>query len=195
MLIHRTVTEDEVYRQFLRSEIYRFNGHPARDQIAALVCKPDYKNIDQNIARHMFLFSERAPLFDKLPKPLEWHGATMELGDLEKLRFIRNCGWDDKAGGNVNVGNVEFPGRFDTCGRKSISEIVERVASLDFDKTLLLASQATSGPFTIIDGNHRAAAMMVAKRKGKFTESGLKAYLGVSPRMATCIWSRESNPT
>jgi hypothetical protein len=187
MLIQGTTADDEVYCQFLRSESHRFRGDPNEGQLAALVSRPDFSNVNQNAARRRFLFSVRWPLLAQLPDPLQWHIATMEQGDLEKLRLIRNCGWDDKAPDNM-LGEVRFPMNFDLSGQEKITAILQKVTAPDFDKTLVLVTQTTDGPFTILDGNHRATAMMVAKRSGKFTEVNVKAFVGVSPRMHMCIW-------
>jgi hypothetical protein len=187
MLIYATTIDDEVYWQFLRSELYRFLGDPNGGQLAALVSRPDFDDINQNATRRRFLFSVRWPLLTQLPSPLQWHSATMQQGDLEKLRLIRNCGWDDKAPDNI-LGNVRFPIGFDLNSQGKITEMSQKVTDPDFDKTLVLVAQTTDGPFTILDGNHRATAMLVAKRSGKFTEVHVKAYVGVSPRMDMCIW-------
>jgi hypothetical protein len=186
LLIQGTTTDDEVYCQFLRTELYRFSG-PEQASIAALVNNPDFNDGSQNFNRRSLLFQFRYPLLAQLPNPLEWHSAKMQTGDLEKLRLIRRCGWDDKALDNL-VGNVRFPTAFDRTGHEKIAAILERIAAPDFDKTLLLVAKTTDGPFTILDGNHRATAMMVAKLKGAFAEADVNAYVGVSPRMGTCIW-------
>jgi len=186
VLIRGTTTDDEVYCQFLRTELYRFRG-PEQTSIAALVNNPDFNDGSQNFDRRRLLFQVRYPLLAQLPNPLEWHSATMQTGDLEKLRLIRHCGWDDKALDNL-VGKIRFPTAFDLTGQKKIAAILERIAASDFDKTLLLVAKVTDGPFTILDGNHRATAMMVAKLKGTFAEADVNAYIGVSPRMGTCIW-------
>jgi hypothetical protein len=187
MLIQGTTADDEVYCQFLRSESHRFRGGPNEGQLAALVSRPDLSDINQNAARRRLVFSVRWPLLAQLPDPLQWHIATMEQGDLEKLRLIRNCGWDDRAPGNI-LGEVRFPMNFDLSSHEKITAILKKVNSPDFDKTLVLVTQTTDGPFTILDGNHRATAMMVAKRSGKFTEVNVRAFVGVSPTMDMCIW-------
>lgn len=179
-------TDDEVYCQFLRSELHRLPGS-ARANYSALVKNPDIKDIGQNCQRRFGLFDLRYPLLSQLPAPLDWHIGALQPGDLEKLRLIRNCGWDDKAPGN-ELGNVRFPTAFPQNDQKKILAILESLAAPDSDKTLILIAQGTGGPFTILDGNHRATAMMIAKRKGTFTEADVKAYVGVSPRMPMCIW-------
>jgi hypothetical protein len=186
VLIQRIATDDEVYCQFLGSELHRFPG-AARADYSALVKNPDINDRYQNWRRRLGLFGVRYPLLAQLPSPLDWHTATLQPGDLEKLRLIRNCGWDDKAPGN-QLGRVHFPGAFPESDQKKIAAILKSLSAPDSDKTLILIAQATGGPFTILDGNHRATAMMLAKRKGTFTEADVKAYVGVSPRMPMCIW-------
>lgn len=186
MLIHGITTDDEVYCQFLRSELHRLPG-PAKASYSALVKNPDIKDRKQNSSRRLGLFDLRYPLLAQLPDPLHWHIATLQTDDLEKLRLIRNCGWDDKAPGN-QLGHIRFPAAFDDNDRRKITAILESLTAPDSDKTLILIAQAIEGPFTILDGNHRATAMMIAKRKGIFTEADVKAYVGVSPRMPMCIW-------
>jgi hypothetical protein len=111
----------------------------------------------------------------------------MQPGDLEELRFIRNCGWDDKAPNNV-LGNLRFPAAFSAASQEKIAAISASLTAPDLDKAVVLIAENTGGPFTILDGNHRATAMMLAKRRGMFAEADVHAYIGVSPRMGTCIW-------
>jgi hypothetical protein len=171
--------------------LHRFRGHPAFEQLTRLVVRPNFGDIDENTARHIFLFSYRWPLLSKLPTPVQWHSATLQPGDLEKLRLIGgNCGWDDKAENNV-LGGVRFPGTFDAASRRAISACLKRVVAADPHEewlTLLLIAQTPDGPYTILDGNHRAAAMMLAKRGDKFAEAEVRAYIGVSPEMTRCLW-------
>ena len=187
MLIDGTTTDDNVYWQFLRSEMYKIPDHPEKDQLAALISRPDFDDIIQNYKRRRALFAIRWPLLAQLPNPLEWHRATLQLGDLEKLRLIGRCGWDGKARHNV-LGDIQFPMAFDAGGQEEIANILGRITTPGFDKTMLLLAQNTDGPFTILDGNHRATAMMVAKLNGGFTEDNVKANIGVSPRMGVCYW-------
>lgn len=157
------------------------------DIVRALVNNPDFSNEDQNIARNVLLFSERYALLDRLPKPVRWQVATMQAGDLERLRLIAQCGWDDKSPGNL-LHSVRFPNAFDIKSVERIISIRRRINQVNFERTLILIAVNETGPFTIIDGNHRATAMMMAKRSGNFEETGSPVYIGISPRMSECQW-------
>jgi len=73
---------------------------------------------------------------------------------------------------------------------------LEKIASirrnLDLETTtassVVLIGLNESGPFTIIDGNHRFVAALMAGRLDK-----LRFLCGFSPRMTRCCWYR-TNP-
>ncbi len=50
---------------------------------------------------------------------------------------------------------------------------------------VLLIGLKGSGPFTILDGNHRAVAAMLIEPD---IVSGFRFFCGLSPRMAECCW-------
>jgi hypothetical protein len=188
MQILRRVTADEVYCQFLRSELHTFRDCAAYAYLASLAANPDLGDADQNAARNLFLHSKRGSLLKELPWSVEWHSATTEPGDFKRFRLIGgDCGWDDKAADNM-LCDVRFPSAFDKEKQRKIEEISTSLAKPDFDRTLILIAKTKDGPFTIIDGNHRATAMMALKRAGSLAESDVKAYLGVSPQADQCRW-------
>ncbi len=63
-------------------------------------------------------------------------------------------------------------------------------AGPDLDTRLILvtASPAVSGPFTIIEGNRRAAALLLLDRL-----AGCEVFVGVSPAIRSYCWARHSH--
>jgi hypothetical protein len=77
---------------------------------------------------------------------------------------------------------------FDQGKRTKMEQLIGLIEETDFDKTLILIGKEAKGPLTILDGNHRAVAMWIAAKIGRFSEEGQTAFVGLSPRMHLCCW-------
>jgi hypothetical protein len=102
------------------------------------------------------------------------------------MRVIKNCGWDETNPGNL-LKNSTFPTGFANETVNKIRTIEASVVGVR-NKPILLMSRALDGPFTILDGNNRATAMLLAKRNHRFSEAGVPIDLLISERMNQCIW-------
>lgn len=182
----RSATDDEVYLQFLRSEQYRF-APEHQDLIRPLLLQPDLHDILQNSRRRQWLYAIRQPLLSQLPDPMEWRLASLQGGDLAQLHIIKNCGWDDLCPGNL-LRSIRYPEGCDQKTRIKIEQLLVHVTETNFDRTLILIGKETQDLFTVLDGNHRAVAMYLAAREGRFSEAGQPVFLGLSPRMHFCCW-------
>ncbi|MCG6534102.1 MAG: hypothetical protein L7F78_05300 [Syntrophales bacterium LBB04] len=187
MEIIRSATDDEVYLQLLRSEQYRFASE-VQNQIRPLLLQPDLNDILQNSRRRQLLYAIRHPLLSQLPDPMEWHLASLHRGDLARLHVIRNCGWDEFCPGNL-LCSVRYPEGCSQETSKKIEQLRVCVTEASFDGTLILIGKESQDQLTVLDGNHRAVAMYLAAREGRFSEAGQSAFLGLSPRMHLCYWS------
>jgi hypothetical protein len=75
-----------------------------------------------------------------------------------------------------------------TWARSKFSELLSVVGAEKFDKTLILIGERLTGPFTILDGNHRTAAVFLGIHDQRFSVHEIPAYIGVSTKMRQCIW-------
>jgi hypothetical protein len=178
MNLGTSVFDDEVYKQFLKSESYRLDNPAA---IQRLVDATDTRDVLAK--RRQLLFGVRGPLLAQLPNGIEWRRGTMEVSELKSLRVIRNCGWDEKtADGTLQT--IKYPAAFSDDERSKIEAIRQQLSGT-LDRTLILISETAAGPLTILDGNNRATAMMMDSAKLCGT---VPIYAGLSPRMPNCLW-------
>ncbi|MBI3933216.1 MAG: hypothetical protein HY316_00900 [Acidobacteria bacterium] len=182
----RSVTDDEVYHQFLKSEFDCLDPE-SQNKIRPFVLNPDFNDILQNFWRRKVLYGRRWPLLAQLPDPVEWRFGTQEYTDLEHLYIIKNCGWDVICPSNL-LRTVRYPEGCPLDRKVRIERILPQVARSDFDRTLILIGVEADGPYTILDGNHRAVAMLLASREGKLRDANIPLFLGLSPRMRSCFW-------
>jgi hypothetical protein len=126
-------------------------------------------------------------LLCQLPSCVEWHFGLLDEHDFTALHVPKNCGWDEFCPSNL-LRNVRHPDACSVETRQKIAQLLSVVDAEKFDKTLILIGEQLAGPFTILDGNHRAAAVFLGTRDRKFSVSEIPAYIGVSTEMRQCIW-------
>ena len=190
MTFTRPTTDDEVYHQFLRSEIRNYTPDD-QEVLLPVLNAPDFKDVEQNFLRRTALYSRRWKLLSQLPDPLEWRFGHLESPEISDLYVPKNCGWDSFCPGN-RLTSIRYPEGCSEETRRKIRQISNEVLKPDFDRTLILIGQDEDGPFTILDGNHRAAAIMSTTRDGRKLSAAIPSYLGLSPRMNLCIWFVQS---
>ena len=184
--ILKTATADEVYYQILKSEA-RYYHAACRRALQKLLSKPDFNDVRDNSLRREFLFGRREPLLARLPDSTEWHFGSLDEQELEGLYVIRNDDWGEICPG-YQLGKVCYPEGCSEKTRKKIKDILATVARPEFDRTIILIGTNARGPFTILDGNHRAVAMVLAVKNGGLSGIRIPAFLGLSPMMGSCVW-------
>lgn len=127
---------------------------------------------------------ETAPLrtdiiHPRFPRDAEWHDAEIEALDVPKP-FLISVG--DFGPFSRHTWSLEVTAQNYSCGFHDPDHSVRFDKLLKkhppFDTRLVLVSDTLSGPFTIIDGNHRAVLLLVQNRL-----VGTRVHLGVHPRI------------
>lgn len=98
--------------------------------------------------------------------------AEVERGDLLNLYIVPTPHWYLNTGGNFRLSSVETnlrPGRKSSIpglgkieGYEKVDRLRKQLATYDAattDEILIMIATSDVGPYTIIDGNHRAAAL------------------------------------
>lgn len=191
--ILRRVSEDEVISGFLQSDFHLPEFAKYRENLAELVTSPDLGDRVENALRRALLLVRHGALWRELPKDTEWFQVELESSDLNNIRVFPRAQWRKLAQGNFCVTEIcdsiaAGTGR-DAVGEKFLVKIenlrndYQRSASLG---AVLLIGQSESGPFTIIDGNHRLVAAILASPE--MMNQKLRLYCGLSPSMHKCCW-------
>lgn len=186
MRILEPATDDEVYHQWLKSEAHKY-GAADQATLHELLPSPDFNDNSENSRRRALLFATREPLLSSLPDLTKWQRSVLDEQDLQNLYVIKSDDWDEICAGYL-LRNVRYPEGCSEKTQQKVAHILERVACPGFDRALILIGTVASGPFTVLDGNHRALAMTLAVRRGTLFDGGIPAFLGLSPRMTSCVW-------
>ncbi len=189
--ILRRVSEDEVIGEFLRSDFNSPAFHEYREALHHLVANPDLENAGENAKRRALLYIRHLALWKELPKDTEWFEVQIKPTQLSRLRFFPRAQWRKLARGNYAVPDVVDRLRnqatsVDSGFRSKIQAISERLVREDSDlRAVILIGLSEAEPLTVLDGNHRLAAAMLASPEAA---GKLRFLCGLSPRMSECCW-------
>ncbi len=169
MRIVRSVTQDEVWDHWFRTENYGcykpLTGESLKQEIE----------------------NWRSDIKSPLPSDTRWHEAVIEQADVSRLFIISSDDWADISGYTFLVSFVaeNLNAAFSNKG----SDIKKKLSFLEsggaLDTRLILVSDKVSGPFTVIEGNRRAVALLCLN---KLVET--RIYLGISRGITDYVWSR-----
>jgi hypothetical protein len=164
----------EIVAEYLRAEKDRLACSLSPENVrhlAPLIEQPDLANPSQNHARLRCLWMIRGRLFAEIPPDTEWFEVrSLSRNHLCNLHVIARCGWDDPDDQNE---------LYRVAARKP--EVL-RTAPSQWLRPILWG-HARSGPFTIIEGNHRLIGYASSKEQA---ELSIPVLVGLSPSL--CFW-------
>jgi hypothetical protein len=190
--LHRVLTEEEVIAEFLRSEFHHPEFEDYRQEFDYLVRNPNLESTRENSLRQALLFLRRGAMWRELPADTRWFEVELTAADLDRVRFFPRAQWRRVAEGSFYLTDVierirvklEAPFHDDFLGKlRSLSSSVEENL---INPTVLLIGVDNTGPLTILDGNHRMAAAMLASSTSALNR--LRFICGFSPEMTRCCW-------
>ena len=125
---------------------------------------------------------------------LKWSSALIEKDDLEKIYIISSDDWSSEG---LCVPDFRLKTAIDnyskstfTSGKYVDIKVKEDIFTSNpggLDTKLIMVSNSTNGPFTVIEGNKRSIALYCSGRL-----VGLEIYIGVSPAVRSYVWARHS---
>ncbi len=187
----RTVSEDEVIAEFLKSDFHSpvFENH---QRLEKLVAFPNLNDARENSLRRALLFLRHGALWRELPAGTNWFEVEVRVDDLDNIRMFPRAQWRKLARGNFamteiarNIAASEFRDICENSFRSKIESLGDQLRQNNSVGTVLLIGQNECGPFTILDGNHRTMAAMLVSPE---TVQELRFFCGLSPRMVECCW-------
>ena len=198
----RRVSEDEVIAEFLKGDF----EHPAYrdyDSLRDIVIKPDLENAVDNAKRRALLFIRHLSLWKELPANTEWFEAELRESNLDQIRAFPRAHWRKLARGNYSVTEVaeRIRTRIRTKDREVDQQFLAKINSIRDRLTeeehapigaVVLIGLNESEPLTILDGNHRLVAAILASPTGL---PKLRFLCGLSGRMTQCCWYKTNLAT
>ena len=194
--IIRQSSFDELVLVWVRSEWERVPepGPPDRH----LIDESDLSDPAQNAERGELLRQDRGKILDGLPGSYELYLVDIEKDDLSKLDIVPVFDWYLDTGRTFRV--IDTPahlragrGYLWTTGpkaaghREKVDEIAPSLADYDAtttDELLVLIAADVAGPYVIIDGTHRSAALY----RHHLTNTPWRAILALADDMARSMW-------
>lgn len=187
----RTVSEDEVIAEFLKSDFHRPIFQDYQQDLRDLVLHPDLDDARENAKRRALFFVRHLSLWNEIPAGTEWHEVHIRAEDLEQIRIFPRAQWRKVGKGNFRITNVVelFRGHEGMLGEQFQSKIAEIRELLLRDRSelgpVILIGVSNSGPLTILDGNHRLVAALLGPSD---KVESLRFICGLSPKMKECCW-------
>lgn len=189
--IVRRITEDQVIAEFLQSDFENPVFREYHQSMQAIVSAPDFYDPTENAKRRALLFIRHLALWREIPDGTEWYEVEVNERDLESIRVFPRAQWRKLAQGDFSVTHVAnrlTTHRHVVNGRflNKIDSIGDQFQQGDFPRgAVILIGLSENEPVTVLDGNHRLmAAMLASPRK----LAKLKFVCGFSLRMEECCW-------
>jgi hypothetical protein len=194
----RCAAEAEVIAEFLKNEFHHPAFHRDREHFARLVVDADTSNEEQNALRRALLFRVRGHMWRELPPDTRWYQVQLEERDLGQLRVFPRAQWRKLATGQFRLADVVERIRSRQYVGK-ITEFVARVQSLSYRlrsesdcSSVMLIGMGDGQPYTIIEGNHRLTAALLASPD--VLRNHFRVFCGLSPHMDRCCWYKTTLP-
>src|ERR1700758_1900894 len=164
----RRVTEAEVVAEFLKNEFYQEEFHDDREQFEQLVLGAEIADEAGNALRRALLFRRRGHMWRELPLDTQWWEIQIEPQDLERVRVFPRAQWRKVANGSFLLKDIvkriktkPFHGRTRDFIAK-VQALSYRLRNHDDSSAVLLIGVDDDSPVTILEGNHRLTAALLA---------------------------------
>ena len=192
------ITEAEVINDFLQNEFYQGEFHHDRERFEDLVLKGDTTNEHENAIRRALLFRRRGHMWRELPGDTQWWEVEIEPDDLKRIRVFPRAQWRKVSNGSFLISDIVQ--RIKTQRfRGQTRSFIAKIQSLSYrlrvskdDSSVMLIGIDDEHPLTILEGNHRLTAALLASPT--LLQQRFKIFCGLSPRMHESCWYETNLP-
>jgi O-antigen/teichoic acid export membrane protein len=194
------VSEDQVIAEFLKSDFSKPDFQEYHHSLGGIVARPNLDDAVENDKRRALFFIRHLALWNELPPDTEWFELEMREEDLGRIRVFPRAQWRKIARGNFSIARITetlflrkrhsaLDGRF----LAKIETIRDRILRDDTALgSVILIGARDDEPLTILDGNHRLVAAVLASPGSVYR---LRFLCGLSPRMTECCWHNTNMTT
>lgn len=195
----RRIAENEVIAEFLKNEFYQAEFHQDREQFERLVMEADLTNAAENALRRALLFRRRGHMWRELPADVLWWEMQLEPGDLERIRVFPRAQWRRVAAGKYQIAEIVRRIRSNGHGGRD-REFISKIHALSYHlrqsaadpSTIVLIGVDDTKPLTVLEGNHRLTAALLAGEELALTR--FRIVCGFSARMTESCWYETNLP-
>lgn len=187
----RRIAEDEVVAEFLKSDFRCNEFREYQQTMHDIVLRPNFEDERENAMRRALLFLRHLALWKELPPDTEWYEVELNEMDLHNIRVFPRAHWRKLADGNFSIAKIAEGMRtrqhaMDPAFLAKIAAIRDLLVHDDPGfAAVILIGISENEPLTILDGNHRLTAAMLASPQ---MLRRLRFICGLSPHMTECCW-------
>lgn len=188
----RRVTEAEVIAEFLKNEFYQEEFHADREQFEDLVLGAQLEDESANALRRALLFRRRGHMWRELPSDTQWWEVQIEPEDLKRVQVFPRAQWRRVANGSFLLSDIVKRIRTKPFRGKT-RDFISKVQALSYylrthddNSAVLLIGVNDDSPVTVLEGNHRLTAALLASPE--VLQSRFRVFCGLSPRMSESCW-------
>lgn len=188
----RRVTEAEVIAEFLKNEFYQEEFHQDRERFEELVLGAQVGDETANALRRALLFRRRGHMWRELPPDTQWWEVEIEPRDLQRLRVFPRAQWRKVADGSFLLKDIVRRIKAATFHGRS-RDFIAKVQALSYrlrdhedNSAVLLIGIDDERPVTVLEGNHRLAAALLASPD--VLQKRFRVFCGLSARMSESCW-------
>lgn len=203
----RKVAEAEVIAAFLRNEFHHHDFDRDRDRFAHFVESANLADEDENSLRRALFYRRRGHMWNQIPRDTQWWEVRLEPRDLDRLDVFARTHWRKIGGRSCRLAHVveqmrcrDFSRTYVVGGTahggvevsrvgdvvRGVKEFSDRLARSQDDSAAVLLGVDDASPVTILEGNHRFAAALLAGPDVLFRQ--FRVFYGQSPAMSRCCW-------
>lgn len=130
-----------------------------------LINQPNLKNKKENLLRKKILFSYRRETLKNFPKKILWQKVTLNLYDLQKIKYINYSYWNELAGDsrlakdaveNLDKGKVVFG-----QNNRQFQQAARHVRKHGWFPKLILIADRPGGQVIVLEGHLRLTAYLM----------------------------------
>jgi O-antigen/teichoic acid export membrane protein len=188
----RRVSENEVIAEFLKTDFHKPEFRKYQQTLGEVVTTPNLSDVVENAVRQALLFVRHGALWRELPAGTQWFEVEIESADLERIRVFPRAQWRRLARGNFDLTEISQRIATGDCNGVADESFLLKIQQLrnrlgqDWDPgAVLLIGLNQTGPFTLLDGNHRMVAAMLASPEAL---ARFRFFCALSPKMSECCW-------
>ena len=194
----RRVTEAEVIAEFLKNEFYQEEFHQDRERFEELVLGAQITDEAGNALRRALLFRRRGHMWRELPADTQWWEVQIEPQDLQRVRVFPRAQWRRVANGSFLLKDIVKRIRTKPF-RGRTRDFIAKVQALSYylrnhadESAVLLIGMDDEKPVTVLEGNHRLTAALLASPD--VLQQRFRVFCGLSPRMSQSCWYQTNVP-
>lgn len=188
----RRVPEAAVIAEFLKNEFYHAEFQSDRQDFEHLVLDANIEDERENAVRRALLFRRRGHMWRELPPDTEWWEVALDLSDLHRIHVFPRAHWRKIADGSFKIGDIARRIRTTTF-RGRTQMFISKIEALSYrlrehpdNSAVMLIGIDEDSPVTILEGNHRLTAALLASPS--LLQTRFRVLCGFSPRMHESCW-------